>query len=107
IAGGRCWFCEQSMFAACDNTNPNAWMPEKLYGSSGAGIFGYSHMLGGYAGGQAEFVRVPFADVGPFKLDGLTDEQALFMSDILPTGWQAAENCMITPGQTVAVWGAG
>jgi threonine dehydrogenase-like Zn-dependent dehydrogenase len=108
IACGRCFFCSEKLFAACDNTNTKPWMQEKLYGQAGAGIFGYSHMLGGYAGGQAEYVRVPFADVGPLKLpSSVTDEQALFLSDILPTGWQAAEQCVIQPGQTIAVWGAG
>src|SRR5213078_3343666 len=92
----------------CDNSNPNAWMAEKVYGYSGSGLFGYSHMYGGYAGGQAEYVRVPFADVGPFKVpDGLPDEQVLFLTDIFPTGFMAAENCDIKPGDVVAVWGAG
>ena len=108
IACGSCFFCRKGLWSACDNTNPNAWMQEKLYGFSGAGIFGYSHMMGGYAGGQAEFVRVPFADVGPLKIpDGLDDEQVLFLSDILPTGYMAAENCNIEDGDTVAVWGCG
>src|SRR5205085_3429689 len=84
------------------------WIAEKMYGFSGAGLFGYSHMMGGYAGGQAEFVRVPFADVGPIKVNGgLKDEQVLFLSDIFPTGYMAAENCNIKPGDTVAVWGCG
>ena len=88
--------------------SPNAWMAEKMWGHSPAGIFGYSHMLGGYAGGQAEYARVPFADVGPIKIpDGLSDEQVLFLSDIFPTGYMAAENCDIKPGDTVAVWGCG
>jgi threonine dehydrogenase-like Zn-dependent dehydrogenase len=83
-------------------------MLEELYGFSGSGLFGYSHMMGGYAGGQAEYVRVPFADVGPYKVpDGLSDEQVLFLTDIFPTGYMAAENCSITPGDTVAVWGCG
>jgi threonine dehydrogenase-like Zn-dependent dehydrogenase len=108
IACGRCWFCQKKMFSACDNTNPNAWMVEALLGFGGAGIFGYSHMYGGYAGGQAEYVRVPFADVGPLKIpDTVSDEKALFLTDILPTGYMAAENCDIEPGDTVAVWGAG
>ncbi|HMD34032.1 MAG TPA: zinc-dependent alcohol dehydrogenase [Vicinamibacterales bacterium] len=108
IACGRCFFCERQLWSACDNSNPNAWMAEKLYGFSGSGLFGYSHMMGGYAGGQAEYARVPFADVGPIKIpDSLTDEQALFLSDILPTGYMAAENCSITAGDTVAVWGCG
>jgi threonine dehydrogenase-like Zn-dependent dehydrogenase len=108
IACGGCYFCERRLWAACDNSNPNASMAEKLYGFSGAGLFGYSHMMGGYAGGQAQYVRVPFADVGPIKIPShLTDEQVLFLSDILPTGYMAAENCEITSGDTVAVWGCG
>lgn len=108
ISCGRCWFCEQQLYSACDNINPNAWMAEKIYGHSGAGIYGYSHMLGGYAGGQAQYARVPFADVGPIKIpDGLRDEQVLFLSDIFPTGYAAAENCNIHPGDIVAIWGAG
>jgi threonine dehydrogenase-like Zn-dependent dehydrogenase len=96
------------MFSLCENSNPNAWMAEKLWGHSPAGLFGYSHLLGGYAGGQAQYVRVPFADVGPIKIpDGLSDEQVLFLSDILPTGYMAAENCDIQPGDTIAVWGCG
>lgn len=108
IACGRCFFCEQQLYSVCENTNPNAYMAEKMWGHSGAGIFGYSHLTGGYAGGQAEYVRVPFADVGPIKVpDELPDEQVLFLSDILPTGYMAAEACGITPGQVVAVWGCG
>ena len=108
IACGKCFFCKQQQWSACDNTNPNAGMAETLYGYSGSGLFGYSHMMGGYAGGQAEYVRVPFADVGPIKIEnGLTDEQVLFLSDIFPTGYMAAENCNIKPGDTVAVWGCG
>ncbi len=108
ISCGHCFFCEQDLWSLCDNSNPNAWMAEKLYGYSPSGLFGYSHMLGGYAGGQAEYVRVPFADCGPIKVpDHLTDEQVLFLSDIFPTGYMAAENCNITPGDTVAVWGCG
>ncbi|HEX9442130.1 MAG TPA: zinc-dependent alcohol dehydrogenase [Roseiflexaceae bacterium] len=108
IACGSCYFCKHEMWSLCDNSNPNAWMAEKLYGYSPAGIYGYSHLMGGYAGGQAEYARVPFADVGPFKLpDGLADEQVLFLSDIFPTGYMAAENCDIQPGDTVAVWGCG
>jgi threonine dehydrogenase-like Zn-dependent dehydrogenase len=96
------------MYSLCDNSNPNAWMLEKLYGYSGAALYGYSHLYGGYAGGQAEYARVPFADVGPIKVpDGLTDEQVLFLSDIFPTGYMAAENCDIRPGDVVAVWGCG
>ena len=108
IACDRCFFCQRQLWSLCDNSNPNAWMAEKLYGFSGSGLFGYSHMMGGYAGGQAQFVRVPFADVGPIKIsDGLTDEQVLFLSDIFPTGYMAAENCNINPGDTIAVWGCG
>ncbi|HWC88022.1 MAG TPA: zinc-dependent alcohol dehydrogenase [Pirellulales bacterium] len=108
ISCGQCFYCKRGLYSACDNTNPNASIPEKLYGYSGAGIFGYSHMMGGYAGGQAEYARVPFVDVGALKVpDHLTDEQVLFLSDILPTGYMAAENCDIQPGDTVAVWGCG
>jgi threonine dehydrogenase-like Zn-dependent dehydrogenase len=108
IACGRCWFCQNGLFAACDNTNPNAWMIESLAGFGTAGIYGYSHMYGGYAGGQAEYVRVPFADVNPQKIPaGLPDEKVLFLTDIFPTGYQAAEQCEIEPGDTVAVWGCG
>jgi threonine dehydrogenase-like Zn-dependent dehydrogenase len=108
IGCGNCYFCRRQLWSACDNSNPNAWVVEKLYGYSGSGIFGYSHMMGGYAGGQAEYVRVPFADVGPLKLpDDLPDEKVLFLSDIFPTGYMAAENGDIHAGDTVAVWGCG
>lgn len=108
IACGNCFFCQRDLWSLCDNSNPNAPMAEKLYGHSGSGLFGYSHLFGGYAGGQAEYVRVPYADVGPCKVpQGLSDEQVLFLSDILPTGYMAAENCDIQPGDTVAVWGCG
>jgi len=108
ISCGSCFFCERQLWSACDNSNPNAKAAEALYGSSAAGLFGYSHLFGGYAGGQAEYVRVPFADVGPLKIpDGLPDEKVLFLSDIFPTGYMAAENCNIHPGDTVAVWGCG
>ncbi len=108
IACGGCYFCRDELWSLCDNSNPNAWMAEKISGYSGSGLFGYSHLYGGYPGGQAEYVRVPFADVGPVKVPGhLTDEQALFLSDIFPTGYMAAENCGIRPGDTVAVWGCG
>ena len=108
IACGHCAQCEREMYSLCENSNPNGWMAEKLYGYSPCGIFGYSHMLGGYAGGQAEYARVPFADIGPLKVPGhLSDEQVLFLSDILPTGYMAAEACGIQPGDTVAVWGCG
>ena len=108
IACGQCNFCKNELWSACDNTNPNAWMAEKLYGYSGSALYGYSHMMGGYAGGQAQFARVPFADVGCIKIpDGLNDEQVLFLSDIFPTGYMGAENCDIKPGHVVAVWGCG
>lgn len=108
IACGSCFFCQHDLWALCDNSNPNASLAESMYGHSPAGIFGYSHLLGGYAGGQAEYVRVPFADVGPFKIEnGFRDEQVLFLTDIFPTGYMAAENGNIQPGDTVAVWGCG
>jgi threonine dehydrogenase-like Zn-dependent dehydrogenase len=108
ISCGNCFYCRRGLWSLCDNSNPNAWMAEKLYGYAGAGLFGYSHMMGGYAGGQAQYVRVPFADVGPVKVpSSLTDEQVLFLSDILPTGFMAAENCNIAQGDVVAVWGCG
>jgi threonine dehydrogenase-like Zn-dependent dehydrogenase len=108
IACGTCSACREEMFSLCENSNPNAWMAEKLWGHSPAGIFGYSHLLGGYAGGQAEYARVPFADVGPLQIPaGLTDEQVLFLSDIFPTAYMGAEMCDIEPGDVVAVWGAG
>ena len=108
ISCGNCFFCNRDLWSLCDNSNPNAWMVEKQMGHSPAGLFGYSHLFGGYAGGQAEYARVPFADVGCFKIpDGLTDEQVLFLTDIFPTGYMAAENCNIQPGDTVAVWGCG
>jgi len=108
IACGQCFFCKEQLWSLCDNSNPNAWVAEKLYGYSASGLFGYSHMYGGYAGGQAEYVRVPFADVGPLRVPAsLRDEQVLFLSDVFPTGYMAAENCQIAPGDTVAVWGCG
>ncbi len=108
IACGNCASCEDGNFSLCENSNPNAWMAEKMWGHSPAGIFGYSHLLGGFAGGQAEYVRVPFADVGALKVpDGLSDEQVLFLSDIFPTGYMGAEMCDIEPGDVIAVWGAG
>jgi threonine dehydrogenase-like Zn-dependent dehydrogenase len=108
IACGGCFFCKRRLFSLCENSNPNATMAEKLWGHSPCGIFGYSHLVGGYAGGQAEYARVPFADVGPIKVpSSLSDEQVLFLSDILPTGYMAAENCNIQSGDTVAVWGCG
>jgi threonine dehydrogenase-like Zn-dependent dehydrogenase len=110
IACGQCYFCKQQQFAACDNSNPaeTADMSEFLYGYPMTGAFGYSHLTGGYAGGQAEYVRVPYSDVGPIVIpDGVEDEKVLFLSDILPTGWMAADNCEIKPTDTVAVWGCG
>ncbi|HEY0141740.1 MAG TPA: zinc-dependent alcohol dehydrogenase [Thermoanaerobaculia bacterium] len=108
IGCGRCWFCKEGLWSLCDNTNPNAWMIEALTGYATAGIYGYSHMYGGYAGGQAQYVRVPFADVNPLKIpDGIPDEKVLFLTDIFPTGYMAAENCDIKRGDVVAVWGAG
>jgi threonine dehydrogenase-like Zn-dependent dehydrogenase len=108
IACGQCYFCQKEMFALCDNSNPNAEIASKAMGHSPAGMFGYSHMLGGYPGGQAEYLRVPFADVGPIKVpDELPDEKVLFLSDIFPTGYMAAENAQIEPGDTVAIWGCG
>jgi threonine dehydrogenase-like Zn-dependent dehydrogenase len=109
IACGGCTACRRGLTSLCENTNPNLPIAEGLHGHSPAGIYGYSHMLGGYAGGQAEYVRVPFADVGPLKIEdeSLTDEQVLFLSDILPTGYMGAELCDIQPGDVVAVWGAG
>ena len=108
IACGRCLFCKKGIWSACDNTNPNAHLMEKAYGYSGSGLFGYSHMMGGYAGGQAQYVRVPFANVGPLKIESdLPDEKVLFLSDIFPTGYMAAENAQIEEGDIVAVWGCG
>ena len=108
IACGSCFFCRREMWALCDNSNPNARMADTAYGHSGAGVFGSSHTFGGYPGGQAEYVRVPFADVGPVKIyEDLDDEDVLFLSDIFPTGYMAAENSNIEPGDTVAVWGCG
>jgi threonine dehydrogenase-like Zn-dependent dehydrogenase len=108
IACGACEACEMKNFSCCENTNPTGWMPEKLMGHATCGAFGYSHLTGGFAGGQAEYVRVPFADVGPLKVpSSLTDEQVLFLSDILPTGYMGAEFCEITPRKVIAVFGAG
>jgi threonine dehydrogenase-like Zn-dependent dehydrogenase len=108
ISCGSCFFCKKGLFSLCDVSNPNAEMARKVMGQSPAGLFGYSHMLGGFPGGQAEYLRVPFADVGPIKIpDGLRDEQVLFLSDIFPTGYMAAENAEIEPGDTVAIWGCG
>ena len=108
IACGSCFFCKRQLWSACDNTNPNAHLMEAAYGYSGSGLFGYSHMMGGYAGGQAQYARVPFANVGPLKIENdLPDEKVLFLSDIFPTGYMAAENAQIQEGDTVAVWGCG
>jgi threonine dehydrogenase-like Zn-dependent dehydrogenase len=108
ISCGTCAACQAGLFSVCENSNPNAWIAEKLLGHSPAGVYGYSHMLGGFAGGQAEYARVPFADVGPLKVpEGLTDEQVLFLSDIFPTGYMGAEMCDIQRGDVIAVWGAG
>ena len=108
ISCGTCFFCRKELYSLCDESNPNAEIARQAMGHSPAGLLGYSQMLGGYAGGQAEYLRVPFADVGPIKIpDGVPDEQALFLSDIFPTGYMAAENAEIEPGDTVAVWGCG
>jgi threonine dehydrogenase-like Zn-dependent dehydrogenase len=108
ISCGKCFFCERKLFSLCDTTNPNAEIARKLMGHATAGLFGYSHMTGGFAGGQAEYLRVPHADFGPLKIpDGLPDEKVLFLSDIFPTGYMAAENAGIEKGDTVAVWGCG
>ena len=108
IACGQCRMCKREQYSLCENSNPNAAMAEAMWGYSPAGLFGYSHMLGGYAGGQAEYARVPFADVGPLVVpSSLSDEQVLFLSDIFPTGYMGAEMCDIKPGDIIAVWGAG
>jgi threonine dehydrogenase-like Zn-dependent dehydrogenase len=108
ISCGRCSMCKEQLFSLCENSNPNAWMAEKAWGHSPAGLFGYTHMLGGFAGGQAEYARVPYADVGPIKVpDGLPDEKVLFLSDIFPTGYMGADMCDLEGGEVVAVWGAG
>jgi threonine dehydrogenase-like Zn-dependent dehydrogenase len=108
ISCGACVSCHKGLFSLCENSNPNAWMAEKLWGYSPAGLFGYSHMLGGFPGGQAEYARVPFADVGPIKIPaGIPDEKVLFLSDIFPTGYMGADMCNIQPGDVIAVWGAG
>ncbi|HLM61073.1 MAG TPA: zinc-dependent alcohol dehydrogenase, partial [Pyrinomonadaceae bacterium] len=108
ISCGNCFFCEREMYSVCDNSNPKPEGQETLYGFAGSGLFGFSHLTGGFAGGQAEYARVPFADVGPLKVpDSIEDEKVLFLSDIFPTGFMAADNCNIQPGDTVAIWGAG
>ncbi len=108
ICCGTCWFCQRQLYSLCDTTNPNADMARLAMGQSPAGLFGYSHMLGGFSGGQAEYLRVPYADVAPLKVpDGIPDEKVLFLSDIFPTGYMAAENAAIEAGDTVAIWGCG
>jgi threonine dehydrogenase-like Zn-dependent dehydrogenase len=108
IACGNCFFCKRELWSCCDNSNPNYWMAEKLLGSSPSGLFGYTHMMGGYAGGQAQYARVPFADVGPLKIpEGIPDDKVVFLSDIFPTGYFGALNADIKPGDTVAIWGCG
>ncbi len=108
IACGNCFFCKKQLFSLCDVSNPNHELAQKRLGHSPSGLFGFSHLFGGYSGGQAEYLRVPFADVGPIKIEsGLPDEMVLFLSDIFPTGYMAAENCQMEPGDTVAVWGCG
>jgi len=108
ISCGECFFCKRGFFSACERSNPDKKVAEELWGHSPAGLFGYSHILGGYAGGQAEYLRVPYADAGPIKIsDGLSDEQVLFLSDIFPTGYMAAEFCDIQKGDTIAIWGCG
>jgi threonine dehydrogenase-like Zn-dependent dehydrogenase len=108
ISCGRCFFCQKGLFSCCDRSNPNAAAAAKVMGQSPAGLFGYSHLLGGFPGGQAQYLRVPYAEIGPIKVpDGLPDEKVLFLSDIFPTGYMGAENAQIEPGDTVAVWGCG
>ncbi len=108
ISCGECYFCQRGYYSGCERSNPNAAMAAKLWGHSPAGLFGYSHLLGGFAGGQAEYLRVPYADVGPLQVpNGLSDEQVLFLSDIFPTGYMAAEFCNLQGGETVAIWGCG
>ncbi len=108
IACGNCFFCKRQLWSCCDNSNPNYYIAETMMGYSPSGLFGYTHMLGGYAGGQAQYARVPYADVGPLKIpEGIPDEKVLFLTDIFPTGYMGAENCNIQPGDTVAIWGCG
>jgi threonine dehydrogenase-like Zn-dependent dehydrogenase len=108
IACGRCFFCQKQLWSCCDNSNPNYWIAEQMMGYSPSGLFGYTHMMGGYSGGQAQYARVPFADVGPLKLpEGIPDDKLVFLSDIFPTGYFGAVNADIEPGDTVAVWGCG
>jgi len=108
ISCGSCFFCQKTLYSVCENTNRNAELATKVMGHTTAGLLGYSHLTGGYAGGQAQYLRVPYADVGPIRIDSdLPDEKVLFLSDVFPTGWMAAENAEIEPGDTVAVWGCG
>lgn len=108
IACGRCFFCERQLWSCCDNSNPNYWIAEQMMGSSPSGLFGYTHMTGGYAGGQAQYARVPYADVGPLKIPAdIPDDKVIFLSDIFPTGYFGALNCDIQPGDTIAIWGCG
>jgi threonine dehydrogenase-like Zn-dependent dehydrogenase len=108
ISCGECFFCQRGFFSGCERSNPDKAKAEKLWGHSPAGLFGYSHLLGGFAGGQAEYLRVPFADVGPVKVpESLSDDEVLFLSDIFPTGFMAADFCDIQGGETIAVWGCG
>jgi threonine dehydrogenase-like Zn-dependent dehydrogenase len=108
IACGKCQPCKDQLWSCCDNSNPNAWLAEKMMGYSPSGLFGYTHMMGGYSGGQAQYARVPFADIGPIKIpNGLPDDKVVFLSDIFPTGYMGAENCNIRPDDTIALWGCG
>ena len=108
LACGSCFFCQKQLYSCCDTSNRNAELAAAQMGHSPAGMLGYTHLMGGYAGGQAEYLRVPYADQGPIKVpDGLTDEQVVLLSDIFPTGYMAAENCDLQGGETVAVWGCG
>jgi threonine dehydrogenase-like Zn-dependent dehydrogenase len=107
ISCGACASCQAGLFSVCENSNPNAGMAEKVWGHATAGIYGYSHLTGGYAGGQAEYVRVPFADVGPIKVGDIPDQHVLFLGDIFPTGFMGAELCEPKPGDVIAIWGAG
>jgi threonine dehydrogenase-like Zn-dependent dehydrogenase len=108
ICCGECFYCKKGLWSVCERTNRNAELARKMFGQTTAGLFGYSHLTGGYAGGQAEYVRVPYADVAPIKIpDGLSDEQVVFLTDIFPTGYFGADIAGIEPGDTVAVWGCG
>jgi threonine dehydrogenase-like Zn-dependent dehydrogenase len=108
IACGECHYCQHDSFSLCDNTNPNAFLPEKMYGDTMAGIYGYTHAFGGYSGSHAQYIRIPFADIGAFKVpEGLQDDSVIFCSDAFPTGYMAADMADIKPGSVVAVWGCG